>query len=47
MKMNSIYEVGCCHYLSLWALGLRGPCVLGKDERVHAVGFFTPIVGGL
>jgi len=47
MKMNSIYVVGCCHYFSLWALGFPGLTVLGKVERVHTVGFFTPIVDGL
>ena len=47
MKTNSVDEVGCCPYFSLWALGLPGLSVPGKDERVHTVGFFTPIVDGL
>lgn len=47
MKMISIYEVGCFHYFSLWAVGLLGLSVLGKDERVHTVGIFATIVDGL
>jgi len=41
MKTNSIYEVGCCHYFSLWTLGHPGLSVLGKDESPYSGIFYS------